>query len=262
VAMRIRRMLPRDFDFTGKRVLDFGCGSARVLRHFLDEADRAELWGCDVDDASIRWIESHLSPPLRPIRNGLGPPLPFDDGSLDLVWAASVFTHIQGWSEWLAEIHRVLAPDGLFLASYLGESMWEPLVNEPYREDEVGMTVLHHWRGPDADVLHSEWWLRQHWGRAFDFLAVERPGRNTDGTPTVAHSWLTLSKRQVTITPAELEARDPGERRELAALETNIRVLRYEIAALLQVGRSRSRARSTVRALARRLRSAARARSR
>jgi len=51
----------------------------------------------------------------------------------------------------------VLAPEGTLIASFLGEGMWAPLVREPYREDEVGMTVLRHWRKEGADVLHSEW---------------------------------------------------------------------------------------------------------
>lgn len=43
VRTRIEKLLPEDWTFDGKRVLDFGCGSARVLRHFLPEADRAEF---------------------------------------------------------------------------------------------------------------------------------------------------------------------------------------------------------------------------
>jgi SAM-dependent methyltransferase len=232
VADRIRRSLPEDWSFDGRRALDFGCGSARVLRHFLDEAERGELWGCDIDGPSIAWAQAHLSPPLHVFRNGPAPPLPFEDSSLDLVWAASVFTHIERWAPWLAELQRVLAPGGYLIASFLGAGMWEALVREPYREDEIGMTVLHHWAGPDADVLHSEWWLREHWGRAFEFVSVGRPEPGPDGLAPVAHSWLTLRRGEGRSTPEELERCDPGEPRELAAAQTNLRVLRYEVAAL------------------------------
>lgn len=232
VRKRIEECLPATWAFEGKRVLDFGCGAARVLRHFLREAERGEFWGCDIDRPSIAWVQATLSPPLRAFRNDPEPPLPFDDEQLDLVWAASVFTHIEDWAPWLIELHRILAPGGLFVASYLGDGMWQALVREPYREDEVGMTVLRHWTGPGADVLHSEWWLRAHWGRAFEVLEVARPPLGPDGKPVVTHSWLTLRKRPGRFTAADLERRDLGEPRELAALETNLRVLRYEMTAL------------------------------
>jgi hypothetical protein len=138
-------------------------------------------------------------------------------------------------------MHRMLAPEGIMIASFLGEGMWAPLVRKPYREDEVGMTVLRHWRAEGADVLHSEWWLRAHWGRAFDVLSVEHPPRAADGSVSIAHSYITLRKRPVAVTRAELEWRDPSEPQELAALDTNLRVLRYEMAAL--------RSYSTLRAL-------------
>ena len=239
VRERIERFVPPTWGFQGKRVLDFGCGPARVLRHFLNEARDAELWGCDVDAESIDWVRRHLSPPLRCFRNDLLPPLPFEEGYFDLVWATSVFTHIDRWSDWLLEIHRVLAEDGLLIASFLGEGMWEALLGERYFEDEVGMTVLRHWetgdRGPD--VLHSEWWLREHWGRAFDVLEVERPTRAADGSAEVTHSYISLRRRPIHVTKAELERRDPAEPRELAGLETNVRLLRREIDALV-AGRS------------------------
>lgn len=238
----IQRSLPKGWRFDGKRVLDFGCGSGRVLRQYLGEAQRAEFWGCDIDGPSIAWLAENLSPPLHCFQNGREPPLRFEEGSLDLIWAMSVFTHIENWSPWLLEMHRVLRADGILIASFLGEGMWAPLVGEPYREDEVGMTVLRHWLDAGADVLHSEWWLRAHWGRAFEVLSVEHPPRTAGGSVNVAHSYITLRKRPVAVTPAELEWRDPAEPRELAALVTNLRVLRREMAAL--------RTYSTLRALA------------
>ena len=47
------RLLPDDWSFDGKRVLDFGCGAGRTLRHFLSEAEKGEFWGADVDAPSI-----------------------------------------------------------------------------------------------------------------------------------------------------------------------------------------------------------------
>ena len=113
VRERIERLLPRDWSWAGKRVLDFGCGSARVLRQFLREAEQAEFWGSDIDAPSIAWVQANLSPPLRVFDNAFAPPLPLNDGYFDLVYATSVFTHIGDlWSDWLLELHRILAPGG------------------------------------------------------------------------------------------------------------------------------------------------------
>jgi SAM-dependent methyltransferase len=259
VRARIERLLPPGWTFDGTRVLDFGCGSARVLRHFLEEAERAEFWGCDIDGPSVDWARTHFSPPMRFEQNRPEPPLPFAAGAFDLVWATSVFTHIDRWSEWIAEMHRVLAPGGMLIASFLGEGMWEALVGEPYREDEVGMTVRRHWQdGPW--VLHSEWWLREHWGRAFDVDAVARPPRDADGRPQVTHSYIAMRKRDVAVTREELERIDPAEPREPAGLRTNVRLLRAEIDELVAARpgpvswmRGRLRA-SPMRAVRRRLR--------
>ena len=130
--------------------------------------------------------------------------------------------------------------------------MWEARVREPYREDEVGMTIVGHWRGPDADVLHSEWWLREHWGRVFDVLEVARPAPGEHGSAPAAHSHIVLRKREGRFTAEQLQHIDPREDRELAALQTNLRVQRYEIAALTAdislSAMARSRARDAFRA--------------
>jgi SAM-dependent methyltransferase len=243
----IEELLPVDWTWDEKRALDFGCGSARVLRHFAREADRGEFWGCDLDRASIDWDKANLSPPFRFFQNGIAPPLPLPDGSLDLIWAMSVFTHITDqWSDWLVEMHRVLAPNGILIASFLGEGMWKPLVGQPYREDEVGMSVLHHWEGPEAWVFHSEWWLRAHWGRAFEVLEVKRPPRVHDGSPQITHSYVALSRRDVDITTADLERIDADEARELAGLQTSLRLARNELT-ILAAGSSTQGGRDSLR---------------
>jgi SAM-dependent methyltransferase len=257
VRERIERLLPEGWDWAGKRVLDFGCGSARVLRQFLDEAEQAQFWGCDIDAPSIAWVEANLSPPLRVFHNGFAPPLPLEAGSLDLVYATSVFTHIDElWSDWLFELHRILAPGGRLISSFLGEGMWEALIGEPYREELVGMTVRRHWTAQDAWVFHSEWWLREHWGRLFDVDAVARPPRTELGAPQVTHSYIALTKREVAIAKDELERHDAAEPRELAALQTNVRLLRQELDAVVagQGGEPVSASATLRRALRRRLR--------
>ena len=58
------RMLPDEWSFEGKRILDFGSGAGRTLRHFAAEAEIAEFWGADIDEPSISWMEQNLCPCL------------------------------------------------------------------------------------------------------------------------------------------------------------------------------------------------------
>lgn len=226
----IEDLLPPGWRWTGKRVLDFGCGAGRVLRHFVAEAELGEFWGCDIDGPSIDWAASHLSPPFRFFRNELTPPLALESQTLDLIWAMSVFTHIgDTWADWLLELHRLVAPGGLLIASFLGEGIWEALMQSPYDEDEIGMAVSRRWEGASAWVFHSEWWLREHWGRAFDVERVVRPPRSSAGKPEVTHSYIVLRKRDVELNRDALSRIDAGESRELAGLQTSLRLAQQDV---------------------------------
>jgi SAM-dependent methyltransferase len=158
---RLERLLPADWSWEGKRVLDFGCGAGRTLRHFLEEAEHAEFCGCDIDGPSIDWLTEHLAPPLHVFRSGELPNLPQPDGYFDLVYAFSVFTHLSDeWAGWLLELHRVLKPDGLLFATFLTEPHWQTYEQGAWDEDRVGMNVIKKWNPWDTGgplVFHSEW---------------------------------------------------------------------------------------------------------
>ncbi|MBV9193046.1 MAG: class I SAM-dependent methyltransferase [Solirubrobacterales bacterium] len=226
-------LLPDGYSLAGRRVLDFGCGAGRTLRHFLAEAERGELWGADVDAASIEWLEHALSPPLHVIRNEPEPPLPLEAGSIDLAWALSVFTHLTDSSlAWLLDLHRLLMPGGLLIATYMGRWNGEVFTHEPWDEDRVGMNVLRRdqrWDDGGPVVLMSDWWVRAHWGRAFEILAI---------APQIhGQTWVLLRKRDVELTVAELEA-PADDPREYLALRHNVRqVERDRERALAELGR-------------------------
>ena len=173
---RLESLLPPGWSWSGKRVLDFGCGAGRTLRHLLDEP--AELYGCDVHGPSIRWLEEHLSPPLNVVQSGTRPPLPYEAGAFDLVYALSVFTHIaEGWAEWLLELRRILRPDGILVATFMNDESWRLFGRGEWDEERTGMLVTKRWNPMDSGgpfVFHSEWWLREHWGRAFEIDFLER----------------------------------------------------------------------------------------
>ena len=162
--------------------------------------------------------------------NGETPPLPFPNEHFDLIWAVSVFTHLTAhWADWLVELHRLLTPDGRLVATFLGEGMSGSIANEPWEPDRIGMNVLRPWQPWDhggPSVQHSEWWLREHWGRAF---TVER----VDDGPQFGHGLVVLTKRHANATRDELMA-PADDPREIAALRHNVQQVTAEAAALAQ----------------------------
>jgi SAM-dependent methyltransferase len=104
-------------------VLEFGCGSGRVVRH-LRGITGLRVAGADANTRAIEWNCKNLSG-IDFRANDLEPPLSFPDSSFDLVYALSVFTHIplQWQQRWLQELRRVLRPNGYLLVTVHGD--WE-----------------------------------------------------------------------------------------------------------------------------------------
>jgi SAM-dependent methyltransferase len=104
-------------------VLDFGCSSARVLRVLAAWRPDVRWLGCDPNDGAIEWARANLPGPelfTSPQR----PPLPLDDGELDLVYAISIWSHFaaEPGLRWIEEMRRVLRPGGLLLLTTHGLS--------------------------------------------------------------------------------------------------------------------------------------------
>ena len=140
--------------------------------------------------------------------------------------ALSVFTHIaDGWSDWLLEIRRVLKPGGLLIATFLDSMVARRLIGLPWDEERAGMAAFG-FANPETslpNVFHSHWWLREHWGRAFEIVEL-RPGEERSGS----QGWAVLRAREVELTPEQLEREDPDDRRYYEARRYQFELLRAE----------------------------------
>ena len=124
VANRLNRYLwqarGQTFATIGK-VLDWGCGCARVSR-YVRKLGCQSLYGVDVDQTNVAWCNTHL--PWFPVQlSGLAPPLPFKNRTFDLIFGISIFTHLREASQfaWLHELARVLKPGGLAIMTVMRE---------------------------------------------------------------------------------------------------------------------------------------------
>jgi ubiquinone/menaquinone biosynthesis C-methylase UbiE len=122
-------------DLTGLKVIDVGCGLGWWLR-MLSE------WGCSpsdlhgVDLLADRINEAkRLSPPEMDFRVGNSWPLPYQDVSMDICAASTVFSSILDSAARLAlaeEMRRVLRPGGWIM-------VFDYVVSDPHNPDTIGI---------------------------------------------------------------------------------------------------------------------------
>jgi ubiquinone/menaquinone biosynthesis C-methylase UbiE len=98
----------------GDRALDVGCGVGEFTAAMA--AVGADAIGVDVAEAALRRARSR-HPGLEFRLVPFGGPLPFEDGSFQLVWASEVIEHVADTARWLSEVRRVLVPGGRLLVT-------------------------------------------------------------------------------------------------------------------------------------------------
>ncbi len=170
-------------------VLEWGCASGRVIRHFADEARDTPFWGIDVDGSHLNWAKANLSPPFKFLTCTAYPHLPFEDNSVDVVYGISVFTHMVHLIDaWLMEFRRILVPGGHAVFTIHDEHTWNYLGQSPdHRPPWVGNEDLT--RGLAADMVvfcdgtTPSWgstfsffrtdWIAREWGQYFDVVSFE-----------------------------------------------------------------------------------------
>ncbi len=109
-------------------ILDWGCSSGRVLRHFIKEQEKYywQLNGTDIQAFLVEWMRRYFPNDIKVMTGSTFPHLPFKDSSLDVIYGISVFTHTKYlWDFWLAELSRVLKPGGLCIQTVQCEFAWD-----------------------------------------------------------------------------------------------------------------------------------------
>ena len=105
-----------------RSVLDIGCGTGRLLAGWHADDPSRRLVGTDLNPDVIAWTRANLGRVAAWEVNGLEPPLEHPDGAFDLVLLSSVLTHLSLAKQraWLAEVRRLLTPEGRALVTLHG----------------------------------------------------------------------------------------------------------------------------------------------
>jgi SAM-dependent methyltransferase len=174
-----------------RSILDFGCSTGRVLRHF--EQERLEegwlMHGCDIQAVAIQWIREFLPEPFNAVTTSVIPHLPYEDNTFDFIYGFSVFTHIKfQWDAWLLELRRVLKPGGVMVQTFHSENAW----GFYHKHKDEGWVRANHTprvyerRTMDVDYLYfgdisvsQVFWKKEiakkYWQRYFEVLEVRDP---------------------------------------------------------------------------------------
>lgn len=174
----------KDF-YSFNQVLDFGCGSGRVMRFFYDRPDSCHLYGTDIDKQSIDWCKKHLHFASWATNDPL-PPTAYADHTFDFIYAISVFSHIDEEMQftWLNELKRISKPDGILILTVHGESTLaqseekKAIISEKgflFTVRQTGMFKLDGLPDFYQDTYHSRAYIEDRWSKLFKIIGyVER----------------------------------------------------------------------------------------
>lgn len=104
---RVQGILALAGDISGKRVLDAGCGKGRYSKLLKGLFPAADITAMDISTEMLREIPRGI----KAVQSGIVS-TPFADHSFDLVLCIEALEHVVHVESAIAELSRVLAPDG------------------------------------------------------------------------------------------------------------------------------------------------------
>ena len=110
-------------DTRGRTALDVGCGGGLLAEEFARLG--FSVTGIDPSPRSLLTARNHAAASELAIHYlaGAGERLPFAGESHDVVFCSEVLEHVESPSQVIAEISRVLKPDGVFLYDTINRTL-------------------------------------------------------------------------------------------------------------------------------------------
>ena len=99
------------------KILDYGSGSGKLVKLINESVVGARCYGVDVYSRMNKKIEEHVDNYSSDIFSSIDDNgcVPYEDCYFDLVVSNQVFEHIQEFDTPIAEINRILKPNGKFI---------------------------------------------------------------------------------------------------------------------------------------------------
>jgi SAM-dependent methyltransferase len=175
--------------------LDFGCSSGRVVRVLAAAYPQIAWRACDPNAPAVAWAGEHVQG-VEFFVNNNAPPLPLDEGSLDLICAISIWSHFAPplGVLWFEEMHRLVRPGGCLVCTTHGLTSVATYATRGMRTPEQSRQI--------ADSLYRKgWWYAQEFGPEGDWGVVNPEWGSTFLSPEWMLTQLCPAWRVLEYTP-------------------------------------------------------------
>lgn len=127
----------------GKKILDWGCGPGRILRHLNALDVSLKVYGSDYNQDYVDWCNQNINK-VQIKKNQLSPPLLFDSNFFDTIYSISIFTHLslEMHSAWMKELNRICNKGAILLITTHGEASKARLNQVQKEEFDRGNLVV------------------------------------------------------------------------------------------------------------------------
>jgi SAM-dependent methyltransferase len=119
----------------GRRTLDIACGTGYGLGLLSSEVNY--IVGVDLDLSAASKAKSEIEDKRGAVIVADGCHLPFPDGAFDVITTFETIEHLEKRTEFLAELKRVLSPEGLCILSTPNANHTEPVNGKPINPHHV-----------------------------------------------------------------------------------------------------------------------------
>lgn len=143
-AQWLAGLLSKHVELKGLKILDWGCGPARIVRHMPEILNfSCEIYGTDYNETSIKWDKNNIEN-VNFFINQITPPLQFPDNFFNIIYGISIFTHLSEklHFEWFNELVRVTQKGGILFLTTHGNAFKCKLLPSEQEKFSKGEVVI------------------------------------------------------------------------------------------------------------------------